>query len=244
MDKAARKLRRLMKTTKPAILHSWLYDANVSARLATLFSPKIPLIVSLQNADYETETLKAANLPRTKVKVLKYVDELSSRWTSPIFVACSDFVRQSVAEHLKVQLSKIELIYNSVDPEALMVTSSAVDGLRRSLGIPPEAFVFLNIGRLDPQKGQAVLLKSFQQVADKIPNAYLVVLGQGPLKETLIELTDRLGISEKVRLPGMSPEVGPLFPLLMYLFFPLSSRGCYLRSSRPCQRVCPASFRR
>lgn len=223
--KAAKELRRIIKSERPTILHSWLYDANISARLAVLISPRIPLVVSLQNADYETEMLKAAKFPVTKVRVLRFVDEASSRWASPLFVSCSEFVRRSVAEHLKVRLSDIELIYNSVDPKGLTVTPSEVDDLRRSLEIPPDAFVFLNVARLDPQKGQAVLLKSFQLIADGMPNAYLVVLGLGPLKEDLIELTNSLGISEKVLFPGARPNVGAFLSLADVFVFPSFFEG-------------------
>ena len=222
---AAWKLRQLIKSEEPAILHTWLYDANISARLASLFSSRIPSIVSLQNADYETTTVESANLSHTKVRVIKYIDKVSARWTRPTFVACSEFVRHSASKHLGLRESKVELIYNSVDPQGMTATVAAVDELRESLEIPPDAFVFLNIGRLDPQKGQPVLLKAFKKVADRMPKAYLVILGHGPLKDSLSGLAGELGLSERVRMPGARPNVGAFLALADVFVFPSFFEG-------------------
>ncbi|MEK6281561.1 MAG: glycosyltransferase [Acidobacteriota bacterium] len=222
---AAKKLRQIIKTEKPAIIQSWLYDANISARLVAPFGSTIPIVVSLQSADYAPETLAAANLPRRKVGVLRVLDSLSARWIDPVFVACSDFVKESATEHLRLRPSRVEVIYNAVDPKTLVASTSEVDNLRMSLGIPARGFVFLNVGRLDPAKGQAILLKSFQKVADRMPNSYLVVLGRGPLKEDLIELTDSLGISDKVLFPGTRADVGAFLSLADVFVFPSFFEG-------------------
>jgi glycosyltransferase involved in cell wall biosynthesis len=222
---AAKMLRQIIKMKKPAIIQSWLYDANISTRLAVPLGSTIPTVVSLQSADYAPETLAAANVPRRKVGVLRVLDSLSAHWIDPVFVACSDFVKQSTTEHLGVPLSRVEVIHNSVDPRTLKASASEVDSLKTTLGIPAGSFVFLNVGRLDPAKGQAVLLKAFHKVADRIPNCYLVILGRGALKEDLIELTNCLGISEKVRLPGARPDVGAFLSLADVFVFPSFFEG-------------------
>lgn len=223
--RAAKRLRRVIEMEKPTVLHSWLYDANVSTRLAGLVSPSIPVIVSLQNADYESANLIAADLPRVKVKVLKLLDQISSRLTGPHFVACSEFVKKSTLEHLKVPPSSIEVIYNSVDPERLSTTDSEVVELRQSLAIPPEAFVFLNIGRLDPQKGQSVLVRAFHRVAAAIPLAYLLFVGQGPMKTELRQLSTGFGISDRVMFLGNRPDVAAFLALSDVFVFPSFFEG-------------------
>src|SRR5688572_3989618 len=51
--KAATEFRRILKRRKPDVVHSWLYDANIAARLALLTYSKTPIITSLQVADYD-----------------------------------------------------------------------------------------------------------------------------------------------------------------------------------------------
>lgn len=218
-------LRQIIKTENPEIIQSWLYDANISARLVKPFGSTIPVMVSLQSADYAPETLAAANLPRRKVGVLRALDSLSARWVDPVFVACSDFVKQSAIEHLRISPSRVEVIYNSVDPMTLEASASEVENLKRELGIPAQGFVFLNVGRLDPAKGQAVLIEAFHKAAERMPNAYLVILGTGRLKEELIELINRLGVTEKVLLPGARADVGAFLSLADVFVFPSFFEG-------------------
>lgn len=222
---AARKIQQLIKTRKPTLLHSWLYDANVSARLAALFSPTIPLAVSVQNPDYEPELTQTLGVSRAKIGMLKYIDRISARWLSPTFVACSEFALESTVKHLKVPPANIEVIYNAVDTERLAATENEIRDLRASLRIPPQAFVFLNVGRLDPQKGQAFLIRSFRKIAQSIPNAYLLILGQGPLQQELIELSIKLEIADRVSFLGIRTDVGACLSLADVFVFPSLFEG-------------------
>lgn len=72
----------------------------------------------------------------------------------------------------------------------------------------PAAPVVLSVGRLHPQKDQATLLRAFARVARSRP-ARLVVLGEGPERARLAELSRELNVSQQVQFPG---DVRPAFP--------------------------------
>src|SRR5688572_26982261 len=76
--RAALKFRQVITEEKPDIIHSWLYDANISARLAVFFNIKMPIITSFQVADYEPEAARVANWNSQKVRGLKAIDKLTS----------------------------------------------------------------------------------------------------------------------------------------------------------------------
>ena len=59
---------------------------------------------------------------------------------------------------------------------------------------------FINIGRLDSGKNQAMLIKIISSIND--PRATLGILGKGPLKDELQNLIDKLNIGERVKLLG------------------------------------------
>ncbi len=67
-------------------------------------------------------------------------------------------------------------------------------------------FVFINIGRLDEQKGQWFLIRAFKKVVESYPDAKLVIIGKGALKNKLYDLSVRLNINDKVFLLGMQPN--------------------------------------
>ena len=62
--------------------------------------------------------------------------------------------------------------------------------------------VFINIGRMSLEKDQAKLLNAFSQVLEKVPNARLIILGEGPLKSDLIKQSQKLDIQQSVFFLG------------------------------------------
>ena len=199
---AAARLRRLIKARQPHVVHAWLTDASISARLARLTTRSPRIITSLCNPDYEAETINAANWPPLKMHAVRLIDRLTARITRDLFVAVSQFVAQSTSKYLAVPQTDMRMIHNSVDAQTLDCTPDAPRQLRQELAIPPDAFVFVTVGRLDPQKGQANLLRAFQQVTAAIPDAYLALVGVGPLAPVLRQLAAELGVEARVKFLG------------------------------------------
>lgn len=70
---------------------------------------------------------------------------------------------------------RVLVLPNGVEPEA----ANGADGTswRRELGIPSQAFVFLQVGRIDPQKDQLASVRAFGKVATLFTSARLVLIG-------------------------------------------------------------------
>ena len=222
---AAIQLRRLIKAHRPQIIHTWMVDASISARLACLTMRGPRIITSLQNPGYEPEAIKAANWPPRKVQAVRRVDRLTARFTRDIFVACSQFVAQSTSKYLGVPPKRMRMIYNSVDAQTLDCSPDAPRQLRQELGIPNDGLVFVTIGRLGPEKGQANLLRAFRQVAAEVPGAYLALVGDGPLAPALRQLAAELGIEARVKFLGRRQDVGACLSMADVFVFPSLFEG-------------------
>lgn len=74
---------------------------------------------------------------------------------------------------------------------------------RMALGISKENQVILNLGRLGTEKNIEELLCFFADAVGEHNNLYFLIVGDGPAKKTLEELTEKLGISKKVIFTGM-----------------------------------------
>lgn len=70
-------------------------------------------------------------------------------------------------------------------------------------------FNFINVGRLNQQKGQWFLIRSFRKVVDKYGDAQLFILGEGGLQENLEDLIHKLDLDENVFLLGSQENVFP-----------------------------------
>ena len=88
---------------------------------------------------------------------------------------------------------KTKVLYNAVDLAAIKtLANEPIEGKFKSF--------FLNIGRLDSGKNQAMLIKIIANLKDE--RATLGILGKGPLHGELQNLIDELGVSERVKLLG------------------------------------------
>lgn len=92
-------------------------------------------------------------------------------------------------------------IYNGINHDLQSESSNErhAELRRMALGISAEDFVFCCVAGLRPEKGHHLLLKAFSQLQLK---AFLIIAGDGPLRGSLEQEAERLGISSKVRFLG------------------------------------------
>ena len=74
---------------------------------------------------------------------------------------------------------------------------------RRMLGIPEDHTVLLNLGRLGTEKNLPELIELFSIAISHNPKLTLLIVGDGPARKELEELTMRLGVADHVIFTGM-----------------------------------------
>ena len=74
--------------------------------------------------------------------------------------------------------------------------------------VAPERRLLLAVGRLDEQKGFDYLLKAFSGLVAIYQDWDLVILGEGPLRESLESQIQTYGLEKRVYLPGRAGNVG------------------------------------
>ena len=76
---------------------------------------------------------------------------------------------------------------------------------RAECGIPEGKRVLLNIGRLAKEKNLEKILRVFPELHRRLPDVQLVIIGEGPLKQTLQEQAETLGVADSVSIVGAKP---------------------------------------
>ncbi len=102
--------------------------------------------------------------------------------------------------------TRVEYIPNGVDTAWFASGDGAA--FRRTLGLAPDDYVILTVGRIDPQKNQRMLIEAMPAVLERIPSAKLVLVGPVTLagyERELDELVERLGLRGKVFFAGGIP---------------------------------------
>jgi glycosyltransferase involved in cell wall biosynthesis len=222
---APRKLVPLLRARRPDFIQTRLLDADLSARFSVILGPSIPIINTLHMPTYDRETIRGAGWPAYKMAVLKRLDRWTARATRPRFVAISESVKRSAVRNLGLSPADVPVIRNSIDQTTLHCDPEEPLSIRKEAGIAADAFVYLTVGRLAPQKGQSLLLRAFKQVAAAIPDAYLAIAGEGPLATALETLASELGIHDRVRFLGNRTDVGACLEMADAFVFPSLFEG-------------------
>jgi phosphatidylinositol alpha-1,6-mannosyltransferase len=122
----------------------------------------------------------------------------------------SDFCRDQIAPALtptaRVRMTRLS---PGVDLDRFR---PGVDGSswRREWGIGSDQRVVLSAARLVRRKGHDVLLDAWKSAAARVPDAVLVIAGDGPMRRRLERRRDRLGVADSVRIvPGAAWEDMP-----------------------------------
>ena len=86
---------------------------------------------------------------------------------------------------------------------------------RRKAGIPEDADVILCVGTVEPRKAQIPLAKAFDLIADRHPDAHLVIVGgsKNPDSLALAGLIEEAGWGERLRLVDVTPDVHTWYAL-------------------------------
>lgn len=186
-----RLLQREVREFKPHVMHSHLAVLPY-ALPAYLANPRVPAFHTVHNV-VEQEADRAG---RTAGRLL-------FGWrVQPIAVA--ETVRVGVKRMYGVAAP---VIRNGIDLAKLRAAAPRGPEVRAALGVPEGAFVFVCVARLMAQKNHALLLDAFAGVARKLPDARLLLVGGGALRQTLEAQAATLGMAEQVSFLGVRDDV-------------------------------------
>ena len=172
---------------KPEIVFSHLGDPHIVA-MAPSFVGGSPPIVPVMHADIESP-FERRYLPRYELMFSK----------ATRVVAVSKGIAKKLPSIINVPRERVKTIYNPVIPPNL-------EELKKQTPTHPwlttaEPPVILACGSLSSVKGLRVLIRGFALLSES-RNCRLVILGEGRERKGLENLVSRLGLENKVSLPG------------------------------------------
>jgi len=107
--------------------------------------------------------------------------------------------------------AEITVVPNGVDLDRFSPYRSSQDtaALRAALGIPPDAFLIGVVARLAPEKGHRYLVEALPAIIEAVPNAWLLLVGEGSQTDTLRAQADSLPLAarQRVVIAGFQPDV-------------------------------------
>jgi len=178
------------------IVHTHLFGADLHASIAARRLMNLPVVTTIHSDCHDNwrQRLVAGSLLRSVQRI----------------VAVGRRVSDYVASGWPELASKLTIIPNGVQD---LSNASALRASGRSLlGLNGADVVIGTVGRLNHEKAHSDLLLAFRAVADRQPNAKLIILGEGPLRARLESLRSSLGLDERVDMPGNLANASHLIP--------------------------------
>lgn len=184
----------------PTIVHAHMFHANIFTRLLRLLRPWPVLICTAHNID------ERGRKGTDKFRTFLY------RVTDPLCDLTTQVSRAGLERYIRigaVPKHKARYIPNGVDIHRFAPDPKVRENMRRGLGLENE-FVWLAVGRFEPQKDYAIMLLAFAQVIKKYRDTCLLIAGDGPLRASMETLAKELGIEDYVRFLGARRDIPEL----------------------------------
>ncbi len=140
-------------------------------------------------------------------------------------IAVSDYVRQTLLESCPLRPGQITVLHNGVEPERFSgraLEEQERQALRRELGAAPGQLLAGVIGRLDPRKGQELVLRAAARLKASHPQLRFVLVGapEGDYDRRLIGLARELELEGRVLVTGYRPDAVKAYRSLDILLVP------------------------
>lgn len=187
----ARLVFNYLKSNNIKIIHSHLFSADfIAALIKKVFFKK--LIILSSKHGYEEKYLVRYGLGDKKIprNLYYYISKAVNKKINYSFAVSQ--AMSDLYETLKHGKSKMKFIHHGINP-------IHVEGKPVYISGDPKIII---IGRLSEMKGHRYLINAFTFIIQKFPKSKLIVLGEGPEKQKLINLAEKLGIRQHIEFAG------------------------------------------
>lgn len=196
--RALARLRRLVRRTRPDLVHAHLAYAILWACLAVRDRP----VVATLHTPPGTRTWRSREGWRQALL------SRALRRRCARVVAVSEALRRAYVEAWSLPADRVEVVPNGVELDRFRpLDGAARRALRAELGIPAAAPLVTTVAVLRPGKGIEVLLEAAARLAADVPAARFLVVGDGPLRGVLERRAAAADLGERVRWLGHRGDV-------------------------------------
>lgn len=191
--RALLRLVRLLNRRSPLILCTFLFHANVLGRIAGWLAATPLVVSSIRNVDFGG---------RRADRLLKMTDRLCDLTTTNSRLAADALMERRI-----VRKGRLTVVPNALDPRTLSDSVRDHGWLTGELGCPTGRFVWLAVGRLEPQKGYEAALDALARLVARGFDVHLAIAGEGAQRGALSKQAERIGIAARVSLLGTRRDV-------------------------------------
>ena len=143
---------------------------------------------------------------------------LRRRWYNPVHylydavITCGEAMRRELIEIEGFPSHQVRSIPTGIDTRGWVSKADRVS-MRDAIGVGVDDFVVLQVAVVRRVKGHDIALRAFARLHEQMPNARLVLAGDGPMKPAMQALGEELGISGALRWLGHRDDIADLMAM-------------------------------
>lgn len=194
----------IIKRHKIDIVHT---HATFSGRLAAMIAGARGVVYTKHRMDWE------ASRGGLKNRAVSFLN----RSTCHRVIAVSHAVRESLLKEGMPE-ERIKVIYNGINVKRFR-ENALKENPKAQLKIDKDRVVGM-VARLEPEKGHRYFLEAAAMVLEDRKDVSFVVVGTGSLKDELVEMAERLGISDRVIFTGLRGDIPQCIAIMDVVVIP------------------------
>ena len=185
------KLSKIIRQWKPEIVHAHDPHAVSMASLAMSFGAPAPRpkTIASRRVDFHLQSHAFSQWKYRQVDG---------------FIAASNAIKQILASD-GIPAGRIEVVHDGIDVEKIQ--HRPVIDVHAEYWLPHGVPVIVNVGALVGHKGQKYLIEAMPMVLREVPDAHLIIFGEGDLRAPLEKQIKQLSLAKRVLLPGFREDV-------------------------------------
>lgn len=189
-------LRQLIREFSPDVIHSHMIHSNLLARLVRL-SIHLPRLVCTAH-----NTNEGGRLRMLAYRLTNFLADVSTNVSRE---AVEAFEAKGA-----VPRGKMLAVLNGIDCEIFAPDVQSRLDIRQLFSVDRDCKVFIAVGRLFEAKDYPNLLTAFMEISTSLPNSCLWIVGDGPLRAELENMSGDLGLAARVRFLGVRHDIPAL----------------------------------
>lgn len=202
---------KIVKQNNYEIVHSNMNTLAVFSLFAAWLAGAKVRILHNHSTAVKSEKLRSA---------MKYI----LRPFAPVFanryMACSKLAGEWMYGKKKMQSGEVKVLNNAIDVDAFAYNEELRKKLRHDLDIDKDTLVIGHVGRFMYQKNHDFLIDIFNEIRKQKRNSLLLLIGDGPLRQSIEEKVKNYGLQNNVKFLGLRKDVKDLYNVMDVFVLP------------------------
>jgi glycosyltransferase involved in cell wall biosynthesis len=134
-------------------------------------------------------------------------------------ITSGEFIRDTLIKENKMLSNRIVSAPAGADEEHFSI-SRKVDDIKKQFGLDKDYFIVGMVSVLRSWKGHEFVIRAMETLKKDIPNVHLLIVGDGPVKEKILNLIKDLSLEESITLTGHQNDPAPFYKAMDVVILP------------------------